>query len=219
MGIDFIGPLPISKNWDGEYNAITVIIDQLTLMVHLVSSRTNYTAHKVAELVFTEVYKHHGLPKSIVSNHGILFTSTFWTHLNALIGIEQNMFSAYHPESDGTTERANRTVIQMLQSIVSPVQMDWVTKLPAIKFAINLVSLEMTLLSPFEANTGRTPRVMVWNNPSKDKYPSMRAYLQRMKAAQMNVHDSMLEAHVKQIRHVNKRHQLCPLRKETWLTF
>jgi hypothetical protein len=104
VGIDFMGPLPISKNCDGEYDTITVIIDRLTSMVHLVPSRTNYTAQEVAELVFAEVYKHHGLPKSIISDRDVLFTSTFWTHLNALMGIEQNMSSAYHPESDGVTE-------------------------------------------------------------------------------------------------------------------
>ncbi|KAG1759435.1 hypothetical protein EDD22DRAFT_955896 [Suillus occidentalis] len=109
------------------------------------------------------------------------------------------MSSAYHPESDGATERANRT--------------DWVAKLPAIEFAINLASSKTTLLSPFKANTGRTPRAMVWNNPTKDEYPSMRVYLQKMKSAQMAAHDSMLEAHVKQTRQANRRRQLSPFKE------
>jgi hypothetical protein len=68
VGIDFIGPLPESKDRDSTYNAITVIIDLLTAMVHLVPSRINYTASQVAELIFLEVYKHHGLPCNIVSD-------------------------------------------------------------------------------------------------------------------------------------------------------
>nr|GAT48782.1 gag-pol polyprotein [Mycena chlorophos] len=65
IGIDFVGPLPESKNRDGTFNSITVVIDLLTGMVHLVPSRINYTARQLAELMFEEVYKLHGLPKSI----------------------------------------------------------------------------------------------------------------------------------------------------------
>ena len=138
VGVDFVGPLPKSKDRDSEYDSITVIIDLLTAMVHLVPSRSNYTAKDVAELMFTEVYKHHGLPRAIISDRDVLFTSLFWTNLNKLIGIKQKMLSAYHPETDGSTERANRTVGQMLRSCIGPNQKDWVSRLPAIEFAINL---------------------------------------------------------------------------------
>jgi hypothetical protein len=72
IGIDFVGPLPISKDRDGEYDSITVVIDLFSSMVHLVPSRTTYTAREVAELVFAEVYKHHGVPKHIVSDRAML---------------------------------------------------------------------------------------------------------------------------------------------------
>lgn len=68
IGVDFIGPLPVSKDRDTLYDSITTIIDLLSGMVHLVPSRTTYRAQDVAELVFAEVYKHHGLPKLIVSD-------------------------------------------------------------------------------------------------------------------------------------------------------
>ena len=139
IGIDFVGPLPESKDRDGEYDSITVIIDLLTAMVHLVPSRSNYTAKDIAELMFVEVYKHHGPPRAIISDRDVLFTSLFWTNLNRLIGIKQKMSSAYHPETDGSTEHANWTIRQMLQSCIGPNQKDWVPQLPAIEFAINLV--------------------------------------------------------------------------------
>ena len=138
IGVDFVGPLPESKDRDGEYDSITVIIDLLTAMVHLVPSRSNYTAKDIAELMFAEVYKHHGLPRAIISDRDVLFTSLFWTNLNRLIRIKQKMSSAYHPETDGSTERANRMIGQMLQSCIGPNQKDWVPRLPAIEFAINL---------------------------------------------------------------------------------
>jgi len=110
IGIDFVGPLPLSKNRNGEFDMIAVVIDRLTSMVHLVPSRQDYKAREMAELVFAEVYRLHGLPKSIVSDRDTLFTSAFWTHLHQLIGVELKMSSAYHPQTDGATERANRTI-------------------------------------------------------------------------------------------------------------
>ena len=89
IGIDFVGSLPISKDQNGEYNSITIIINLLTGMVHLVPSRIDYSAKEVAELILAEVYEHHGLPKKIISDQDTLFTSTFWTHLKQLISVQQ----------------------------------------------------------------------------------------------------------------------------------
>jgi hypothetical protein len=86
IGVDFVGPLPESKNRDGVFNSIAVVIDLLTGMVHLIPSRINYTARQMAELMFEHIYKLHGLPKSIVSDRDVLFTSTFWKRLHGLIG-------------------------------------------------------------------------------------------------------------------------------------
>ena len=102
-----MGPLPESKDRNASYDSLTVIIDHLTAMVCLVPSRSNYTARNVAELIFAEIYKLHGLPKAIVSDRDSYFTSIFWSHLHALIGTQLRMSSSYHPESDGATERAN----------------------------------------------------------------------------------------------------------------
>lgn len=166
--------LPESTDRDGVYDMLTVIIDHLTGMVHLVPSRMNYKAKEVAELVFAEVYKYHGLPKKIVSNRDTLFTSIFWSHLHALIGTKLKMSSAYHPETDGLTERSNRTVSAMLRQCVSADQKDWVSRLP------------------FFLNTGRMPRSMIWNSPAKTEYPGVKVFAQRMKLAVISAHDSIL---------------------------
>ncbi len=154
MGLDFVGPLPESSNWDGSFNSISVFIDLLTGMVHLVPSRTNYKASQVTELVFSEVYKHHGLLKNIVSDRDVIFTSNFWRHLHKLIGVNLHMSSMYHPKSDGSTECANRMITQMIRNCISLDQKDWVSRLPAIKFAINSACSDSTRYSPFSLNTG-----------------------------------------------------------------
>ena len=86
IGMDFVGPLPESGNRDGMFDSIKVVICLLTSMVHLIPSRTNYNASQLAELMFEHVYKLHGLPKNIISDRDVLFTSTFWRQLHRLIG-------------------------------------------------------------------------------------------------------------------------------------
>jgi transposase InsO family protein len=152
IGVDFMGPLPPSKDCNGEYDLITVIIDLLMAMVHLVPSRTTYMAKDIAELMFAKVYKYHGIPKAIISDQDVLFISNSWTHLNKLIGVQQKMSSAYHPQMDGATEQANRMIRQMLRSCIAPNQKDWVAKLPAIEFTINLAKSDSMETSPFQAN-------------------------------------------------------------------
>ncbi|KAG9227856.1 hypothetical protein CCMSSC00406_0008678 [Pleurotus cornucopiae] len=183
IGIDFVGPLPESSNRDATYDSITVVIDLLTAMVHLVPSRTTYTAKNVAELVFSEVYKLHGLPKQIISDRDVLFTSHFWQHLHRLIGSRLNMSSAYHPESDGSTERANRTLTTMIRQCVHPNQKDWVSKLPAIEFAINLSRSESTGFAPFFLNSECMPRPFIWDSPRSTEFPGVRVFAQRLKHA------------------------------------
>ncbi|KAJ3558320.1 hypothetical protein NP233_g11530 [Leucocoprinus birnbaumii] len=210
IGIDFVGPMPESKDRDATYDSITVIIDRLTGMIHLVPSRLNYNARQVAELIFREVYRLHGLPKSIISDRDTLFTSTFWQHLNKLIGIKLHMSSAYHPESDGSTERANRTVVQMLRQCIAPDQKNWVTKLPAIEFAINSACSEVTGYTPFFLNYGRMPRPLIWNSPAQNEYPGVRIFAQNLKNAVIQAHDSILSHRIKETQTANRKRTPSP---------
>ena len=211
IGIDFVGPLPLSKNRHGSFDSITVIICLLTSMVHLCPSRTDYNARQLAELIFDEVYKHHGVSKNIVSDRDVLFTSIFWEHLHKLLGTKLKMSSAYHPQTDGSTERANRTVTQMLRQCINEKQTDWVSKLPAIEFAINSARSESTGYAPFFLNSGRMPRPMLFNYPiSLDEYPSVRNFAIQKRIALMAAHDSIIAARVKQTRDANRKRRVEP---------
>jgi hypothetical protein len=210
IGIDFLGPLPESSDRDSTYNSITVVIDLLTAMVHLIPSRTNYTAPQLAELIFAEVYKHHGLPRNIISDRDVLFTSNFWQALHKLLNVNLKMSSAYHPETDGATERANRTITQMIRQCINADQKDWVQKLPAVQMAINLARSDTTGYSPFFLNTGRIPRNVVWNSPSDAQFPGVAKFAQRVKLALMSAHDSIIAARVKQTRDANRHRRKVP---------
>jgi hypothetical protein len=214
IGMDFVGPLPESSNRDGTYDSITVIICLLTAMVHLIPSRINYNACQLAELMFEEVYKHHGLPKNIISDRAVLFTSTFWGHLHKLLGTKLKMSSTYHPQTDGSTERANRMVTQMLRQCINAKQTDWVAKLPAIEFAINSAHSESMGFAPFFLNSGRMPRSMIWNSAPPTEFSSIRNFALQKKLALMAAHDSILAAHVKQTCDANRKHQAAPFHEQ-----
>jgi hypothetical protein len=83
---------------------IMVVIFHLTSLVHIIPMKQTYCAKDIAEFMFDQVYKHHGMPKNIVGDRDTLFTSTFWRWLNELTGTKLQMSSSFHPQSDGTTE-------------------------------------------------------------------------------------------------------------------
>ena len=194
IGIDFVGPLPESTNCTGDYDMICVIIDLLTSMVHLVPTRQTYRAIDIAELMFEHVYKLHGIPERIISDRDSLFTSKFWKRLHHLVGTQLRMSSVFHLQTDGATERANRTVTQMIRQCVRPDQKDWTIKLPAVEFAINSARSSTTGFSPFQLNYERNPSPMVWN--VQDEFPGLWKFAKRMKKAIMSAHDSIIAAWV-----------------------
>ena len=167
---------------------------------------------QLAKLMFEHVYKLHGLPWNIISDRDVLFTSTFWKQLHRLIGIKLRLSSAYHPQLDGSTERANRTITQMLRQCVNLNQKDWVTKLPAIEFAINSARSESTGFAPFFLNFGRMPRSMLWTHNPSTEFPAVRTFALQKKLAIMAAHDSILAARVKQTRDANRKRRDAPFK-------
>ena len=203
IGIDFVGPLPKSTNQNGAFDMICVIIDLLTVMVHLVLTRQNYKAVDMAEVIFDMVYKLHGLPERIISDRDSLFTSHFWKKLHALLNVELQLLSAFHPQTDGATEQANWTMTQMLRQCVSPKQKDWASKLPAIEFAMNSAQSSTTSFTPFYLNYGRNPSLMIWKG--EEVYPGVRQFTENMKEAIMSTHDAIITSRVQQMVQANRK--------------
>ena len=154
--MDFIVQLP--KSNDG-HDAILVFIDKLTKMVHLAPTTTEVTARGTARLFFDHIFRLHGMPTSIISDRNSRFTSAFWKNLFQMVGTELSMSTAFHPQTDGQTERTNRTVEDMLRSYCDDHQRNWDTLLTPVEFAINNASQASTGSSPFFLNYGRHPTV------------------------------------------------------------
>jgi Integrase zinc binding domain len=133
IGIDFMGPLPKSNVCD----YLMVIIDRLTSQVHLVPTTTTVTAKGIACLFLKEIVRLHGVPDSIVSDRDSKFTSIFWRELQRLMGTKLVMATAFHPQTDGATERKNRSIDQVLKFVVCEDQKDWAAKCPMVNLVLN----------------------------------------------------------------------------------
>ena len=152
--MDYITELPASNGCD----AIYVCVDRLTKMAHFTSTTSNITAEQMAQLYLQNVFKLHGLPKEVVSDRGPQFTSKFTRRLLELCDIKSNKSTAYHPQSDGQTERINQVLEQYLRIFCDYQQDDWYQLLPLAEFAYNNAQHSSTGVSPFYANNGHHPR-------------------------------------------------------------
>ena len=118
---------------------------------------TQVTAKEVAWLFVIEVVRLHGMPKSIVSDWDAKFTSSFWKELHRLMGTKLLMSTSFHPQTDGATEQANRSIGQVLQAMVHNDQKDWAVLCPMVEFALNSNVSATTGYAPFELNCGHIP--------------------------------------------------------------
>ena len=113
------------------------------------------------------------------------------------------MSSAFHPQTDGATERANRMITQMIRQCVGPDQKDWAMKLPAVEFAINSARSSTTGFSPFQLNYDRNPSSMIWK--VEDEFPGVQKFAERMKLAIMSAHDAIIASRVENTIQANKK--------------
>jgi len=126
-------------------------------MAVFIKTRTTADANELANLFVEHVFSKHGLPNDIVSDRGSLFVSAFWTALCDTLKITRNLSTAYHPETDGQTERINQILEQYLRMYVNYQQDDWTQWIPLAEFAYNNSRHSSTKQTPFETVYGRSP--------------------------------------------------------------
>ena len=156
VAIDFVGPLPD----DLGYNYLLTMTDRLNADIRLIPCRTDITAEQLASLFFDHWYCENGLPLTIVSDRDHLFLSAFWRKLHQLSGVKLHMSTAFHPQTDGASERTNKTIIQALRYAVDRHQKGWVRALPRIRFEFMNSVNASTGYSPFNLHLGRSPRII-----------------------------------------------------------
>jgi hypothetical protein len=146
IGMDFIVGLPRTR---AGYDSIWVVVGRLTKPAHFIPAKTNYSSAVLAELYMSRIVCLHGVPKKIVSDRGTQFTSHFWQQLHEALGTHLNFSSAYHPQTDGQTERTNQILEDMLRACALQDQSGWDKRLPYADFSYNNSYQDSLKMSPF----------------------------------------------------------------------
>lgn len=174
ISIDFVTELPESE---GHTN-IMVITDRLSKGV-ILEPMESIDALYVAKKFISVFYRHHGIPTAIVSDRGTQFVSMFWAHFCRLLGITRRLSTAYHPETDGSTERANQTMEIYLRFFCNYKQDNWAPLLSSAELAVNNRDSVSTGISPFFLTHGYHLEVLDLKEPSvtkqDNKSPTQRA--------------------------------------------
>ncbi len=188
--MDLITALPRTKR---GHDAIMVVVEKLSKWVIYAATTTDVTAPQLAEVFFDRVVRQRSLPRVIVSDRDPRFTSIFWRALWQQLGTNLHMSTAFHPETDGQTERQNRTLEETLRSYVNYKQDDWDAHLAAAELAHNCAVHASTGFSPFFLNHGHHPYLPleaatqaenVSNNPTAaDRIAGLHQAIERAKEA------------------------------------
>ena len=160
--MDFITDLPPATRSTlcPGATSILVVVCRLSKEEHIIPC-SKMTAEYLAAVFVRDVIRLHGIPRSIVTDRGPQFTSVIWKEICRLLGMKQSLTSAFHPQSDGQSERSNQEIEHHLRRLVGYTQEDWADWCPVVEFARNSATKSATGMSPFEATRGFNPRAVV----------------------------------------------------------
>ncbi|GKE04043.1 putative reverse transcriptase domain-containing protein [Tanacetum coccineum] len=153
--MDFVTKLPKTSN---EHDTIWVIIDHLTKSAHFIPARDIDSMETLTRVYIKEIVSRHGVPISIISDRDSHFTSRFWRSLQSALGTQLDMSRAYHPKTDGQSERTIQKLEDMLRACIIDFEKGWERHLPLVEFSYNNSYPASIKAAPFEALYGRKYR-------------------------------------------------------------
>ena len=192
IAMDFIIKLPELEGFD---SILTITDHDCTKMLIAIPCRETITAEGVAELFLRQIFPQFGLPSKIISDRDPRFVSKFMKELCRLMGIVQNVSTAYHPRTNGQSERSNQWLEQYLRFWVDHQQTNWHHYLPLVEFAHNLWKNESMGQSPFEVLMGYSPRAEIFDVTSS--IPTVALQLRDWKNAREEAQKLMIKAQKK----------------------
>lgn len=205
-GLDFISMPP---NKEGKNCCVVFVCHKSKLVRTFAATATGdkdnpLSAAAVARIYFENIFRYYGLCSAIVSDRDSRFVSAFWQELHKLCGTSLYMSTAFHPQSDGLTERANRTVLTTLRCVLTDVGGDWVDHLPQIEFAMNNAINASTGMSPFYMCLGYHPRTPMSVDVRTAAVPAAAEYIDHIQSVWKQSEDAMLRAQIAQIAQSDK---------------
>ncbi|KAJ1571235.1 hypothetical protein NDA12_003308 [Ustilago hordei] len=159
ISLDFIEGLPPSKKYDSKtYDSILVIVNRLTKFAILAPTHKTVTAKQTAVLLYGHMVRLFGYPDHMVSDRGRQFISGAWKAFAEQMGVKHSLSTAYHPQTDGQTERVNQVIEQYLRMYCNYEQNDWANLLDTAAFVYNNTVHNSIGVSPFFACYGWNPK-------------------------------------------------------------
>jgi hypothetical protein len=206
ISMDFIlGLLRMQRGHD----SIFVVVDRFSKMVHFILYHKTNNATHIANLFFKEIVRLHGLPRSIVSDRDTKFIGHFWRTLCKNMGTNLMFSPAYHPQIDGQTEVVNRSLGDLLRSLVTEHHSSWDNVLPQEKFAYNDSVNRRIGKSPFEIIYGKQPRGVSELRDSEQiitKSASVEEFAEAMEELHRRVKQRLLESN-QEYKHREDKHR------------
>lgn len=200
--MDFITDLPRTT---GENNSILVVVDKLSKYVHLIPTVKSVTAEETAKLFISHVYQYHGMPRVIISDRDTRFTSGFWRSFCKRLTLDHRYSTAFHPQTDGQTERANRVIEEVIRHFIDGTHKNWEDLLPLIAFAMNNAKSSTTGETPFYLNYGTHPRTPQNLGLPEGKIPSLEVVFQDMHDTLTRIKSLMITAQDRQKSYADAR--------------
>ena len=164
--MDFVVGLPRTSSGN---DAIWVIVDRLTKSAHFIAIKLSFSVEQLAELYVAQIVRYHGIPKAIISDRDGRFTSKFWRSVHQAMGTKLTFSTAFHPQTDGQSERTIQTLEDMLRACVMDFKGTWDKKLPLIEFSYNNSFQASIGMAPYEALYGRRCRSPVHWYETREK--------------------------------------------------
>ena len=201
ISMDFITHLAPSE--DDLSDSIMVVVDRLSRMAHFIPTWMTMTAAQLGRQFFKEVVRYHGLPTGIVSDRDPKFTSEFWTSLMGAFKTRLRMSTAFHPQTDGLTERVNRTLKMLLRLHAVEEQGRWKSKLPFVEFVYNNTVQASTKFTPFFMNFGFHPKAPMALLPTTGRSDAS-GYLDELERTLAKAKEHLNAAQAYQKQHADK---------------
>lgn len=201
IAMDFVEGLPRSNS----FNCILVVVDRFTKYAHFIPLSHPYTALQVAVAFMNNVFKLHGLPRAIVSDRDKIFTSNLWRELFKLMGTELQMSSAYHPQTDGQTERVNQCLETYLRCFVHSCPTKWSSWLSLAEFWYNTSHHSSLGNTPFYVLYGHHPQQLGIEAPYPSSNSDLTSWLQERELMQQLVQQHLLRAQRKMMHQADKK--------------
>ncbi|WVZ77022.1 hypothetical protein U9M48_024925 [Paspalum notatum var. saurae] len=212
IALDFVEALP---RVHGK-TVILSVVDRFSKYCHFIPLAHPYTAESVAQAFFTDIVRLHGVPRSIVSDRDPVFTSAFWRELMRLMGTKLHMSSAFHPQSDGQTEAANRVIVMYLRCFTGDRPRHWLRWLPWAEYTYNTAYQSSLRDTPFRVVYGRAPPSIRSYEPGETRVEAVAQEMEARDAFLADVRYRLEQAQAVQKRHCDRAHRMVSYQVGDW---